>query len=195
MRSCLRRLFLGGALTALLATALPVGAGVLDELGDNPAANDLGAGVAAHARGDHKGAIERYTSALDTGSLSKANRAVVYNNRGNAYADLGEIESALADYDSAIRLDAAFAEAYFNRAHVLHRLGRFDAALQDYDRAIQLAPTSASAYFNRSFAWAAKGQMAKAVADVEKAIALNPSNAKYREQLADWKAAQGKPGR
>lgn len=175
----------------LVWTNAPARAGALDDMGESIATDDLGAGLAAHGRGDHQGAIKRYTQAIDSGSLSKANLAIAHNNRGNAYDDEGDTASAVADYDRAIRLDAAFTEAYFNRAYALYRLGRMDAALRDFDRAIQLDPLNASAYFNRSFTHAAKGNYKKAVADVEKALELSPHNSKYRDQLADWKAASG----
>lgn len=184
------RLLMAVAL-ALAFAAGPALAGALDEVSETIATDNVAAGLAAHSRGDNKGAIQRYTQAIESGNLSRANLAVAHNNRGNAHEDLGDLQAAMADFDRAIRLDAGFGEAYFNRAYLHYRLGRFDAAILDYDRAIQLIPTNASVYFNRSFAWAAKKQYAKAVADVEKAISLSPFNSKYQDQLADWKAAAG----
>ncbi len=178
--------------------AAPLWAGALDEMRETMATDDVAAGLAAHGRGDHDGAIRRYSQAIESGSLSKPNLAVAYNNRANALEDKGQIDLALADYDQAVKLDPAFGEAFYNRAYALYRLGRFDLAIEDYGRVLTLTPDNASAYFNRSFAWAAKGQFKQAVADVEKALRLSPYNTKYREQLEDWKAGRapavaGKP--
>ena len=37
------------------------------------------------------------------------------NNRGNAHAELGHYEDAIADYDEAIRINEQYANAYYNR--------------------------------------------------------------------------------
>ena len=43
--------------------------------------------------------------------------ALAYNNRGNAYKDLGQREKAIHDYNKAIRLDPQLALAYDNRGN------------------------------------------------------------------------------
>ena len=41
--------------------------------------------------------------------------ALAYNNRGDAYRDLGRYQKAIQDYNEAIRLDPQLALAYNNR--------------------------------------------------------------------------------
>ena len=41
------------------------------------------------------------------------NYAVAYSYRGNAYANKGEVENAMKDYNSAIKLDPYLAEVYY----------------------------------------------------------------------------------
>lgn len=185
----LARTFGGAALAALLAAAPPCWAGALEEMESELAGDNISSGLAAHARGDHEGAVARYSLAIASGSLSKENLAIAHNNRGNAYDDMGDTAKAIADYDQALRLNPLFTETYFNRAFARHRLGRYQDALKDYDRLLSLEPSLASGYFNRSFTWAALGRYDKAVADTQKALELSPGNAKYAEQLADWKEA------
>ena len=43
--------------------------------------------------------------------------ALAYNNRGNAYKDLGRYQKAIQDYNEAIRLDPQLALAYNNRGN------------------------------------------------------------------------------
>ena len=66
----------------------------------------------------------------------------MYNTRGLIkYAELGDIEYALADYDLAIKIDPTFAAAY-NCRGLLKNVKLMDivGALADYDRAIVLDP-------------------------------------------------------
>ena len=48
--------------------------------------------------------------------------------------------AAIADYDTAIRLNPNDAYAYISRGHAKEELGRYSEALADYDTAIRLNP-------------------------------------------------------
>ena len=61
-----------------------------------------------------------------------------YQNRGNAWYARGNFGQAIADYDTAIRLDPNSPSAYVNRAAVRRDLGYVEGALQDYQKAIAL---------------------------------------------------------
>jgi tetratricopeptide (TPR) repeat protein len=192
-KGSLARIWGGAALAALLAVASLCWAGAMEEMESELATDNISSGLAAHARGDHDGAIARYTQAISSGALAKESLAIAYNNRGNAYDDKGDTAKAIADYDQALRLNPLFTETYFNRAFARHRLGNFQDALKDYDRLLSLEPALAGGYFNRSFTWAALGRLDKAVADVRKALELSPGNTKYRDQLQDWQEMQAAP--
>ena len=56
---------------------------------------------------------------------------------------------AIADFDTAIKLNPSFYQAYANRALVQRRLGRDDLALADYNRALQINPSYDVAYIGR----------------------------------------------
>ena len=49
--------------------------------------------------------------------------ALAYNNRGNAYMDLGRYQKAVEDYNEAIRLDPQLSSAYNNRGDAYKCLG------------------------------------------------------------------------
>ena len=66
--------------------------------------------------------------------------AKAYNNRGNAYASLGDEESALDDYDAALELDAGLALAYFNRGLLHSRVGEHEDAIADLEMYLELVP-------------------------------------------------------
>ncbi len=104
--------------------------------------------------------------------------APAYNNRGNAYGRLGQIERAFRDYDEAIRLNPYYAVAYSNRGNAYTRLGQFERAFRDYDEAIRLNPYYALAYSNRGNAYISLDQFELAVQDLDEAIRLEPNVAK-----------------
>ena len=130
------------------------------------APKDLGLqALDAQKQGKLRQAIDRYTSALETGSGSSRIRSVLYNNRGTAYHDLGLYGLAIEDYDRAIALDPAFAAAFNNRGAVYPRLGRPRAAITDYDQAIAINPKFARAYANRANSYFYVRDFARAGAD------------------------------
>ena len=69
----------------------------------------------------------------------KPDYAGAYINRGNAKQELEQYDSAVADYDEAIRLNPDLAEAYFNRGNTKIALGLKDAAREDFERALEMA--------------------------------------------------------
>ena len=111
--------------------------------------------------------------------------ALAYANRGLSYANLGQHQRAIEDYDEAIRLDPGLAPAYGNRGVAYYDLGshpvdpsQFQRAIEDYDEAIRLKPEKASlAYANRGLAYANLGQLQRAIKDFDEAIRLDPRQA------------------
>ena len=103
-------------------------------------------------------------------------RVLAYINRGIAYYDRGELDRALADYTSAIRLDPKNAEALSNRADLKLRKGDIESAIEDYSAAIEINPKLAGAFNGRGNALRETGQIDRAISDYEKAIELDPDS-------------------
>jgi len=93
--------------------------------------------------------------------------------RGTSFALREDFDSAIADFDQAIKLKPD-ALAYFNRGNAYYDKGQHDRAIADYDQAIRLKPDVALAYFNRGNAYYDKGQHDRAIADYDQAIRLKP---------------------
>jgi tetratricopeptide (TPR) repeat protein len=102
--------------------------------------------------------------------------AVLLTARGTRYADRGEYDRAMQDFDHAIRLDPDFALAFNNRGHVYTGKSDYDRAIQDFDQAIRLDADFALAFTNRGNAYSAKGEYDRALQDYSHAIRLKPGD-------------------
>jgi tetratricopeptide (TPR) repeat protein len=100
--------------------------------------------------------------------------AYAYNNRGSAYAILGQHQRAIQDYDTAIHLKPDYAEAYCYRGVSYYNLGKSQRAISDLDEAIRLKPDYAYAYNSRGNAYHNLNQLQRAIRDNDTAIRLKP---------------------
>jgi len=103
--------------------------------------------------------------------------AEAYNDRGIVYAQMGQVDQALKDFDAAISLNPKYAKAYNNRGNLYQKRTEQDKALEDYNKALALNANYAPAYVNRGNVYLKKGQTDKALEDYSKAIALKPDDA------------------
>ena len=72
-------------------------------------------------------------------------------NRGNIFHNQKDYQSAISEYNEAIRLNPDFSEAYSSRGIVKAKIGQHSEALSDFDTAIRLNPDFSKAYSNRGF--------------------------------------------
>jgi len=122
------------------------------------------------------------------GAVSERIRVIAYTNRAVAYYHKGDLDSALADYNEAIRLDPTYERAYDDRGNVYRRKGDLDRALADYNEAIHLDPKYAAAYDNRGASYFERGDLERALVDVNQAIRLNPTFALAYSNRAEVRA-------
>ena len=98
--------------------------------------------------------------------------AQAYNNRGNAYGDLGQYRLAITDYNEAIRLKPDYANAYSNRGIAYDELGEYQLAIEDLNEAIRLKPDYANAWSNRALNYLNHGNKNLGCPDAQKACEL-----------------------
>ena len=123
---------------------------------------------------------ELLTESTPAKPLAEGNRSIsaeTYFTWGNTKYYLGDYKGAIADYDSAIRLNPDNANTYYNRGTAKGDLGQHFAAIADFDIAIRLKPDLAEAYYNRGAAKNNLGQHFAAIADYDTAIRLKPDHA------------------
>ncbi len=65
--------------------------------------------------------------------------AEAYNNRANAYAEKGEHDLAITDYDRAIRLKPNYSLPYHSRGFVYKKRGKKQKAIGDFERFLELS--------------------------------------------------------
>ncbi len=151
---------------------------------------DCRRGAAAEEVGDLDLAITSFTRCIDEGSLTIANMAAAYYNRGGAYERKGEYDQAIKDYDEAIYLDPGYVPTYLNRGNAYQGKGAYDQAIEDYDKAIRLSPGYAQAYYSRAVAYRNKGDQEQALQDYNEATRLDPAYAEspYARPVVTQKA-------
>jgi tetratricopeptide (TPR) repeat protein len=77
---------------------------------------------------DFKGAVEKYTKAIE----ADPNNAVYYANRAAAYSQLQEHESAVYDAKKALQVNPNYSKAYSRLGHAEFCLGNYDNAVDAY---------------------------------------------------------------
>jgi tetratricopeptide (TPR) repeat protein len=110
-----------------------------------------------------------------------------YVGRGLTQETRGDLEEAVADYSTAIRLQPDGA-AYFLRARVRQRQGRTDEALADLSEHLRLQPNDAMAYLFRSGLHKERKALAAALEDLNAAHRAAPDNPQVSNNLA-WMLA------
>jgi tetratricopeptide (TPR) repeat protein len=179
------------------------------------------------ARGEFQKAVADLTKAIELAPKSTwyyQDRARVHTQAGNFDAALsdfrlgggsanaiaevhlmkGDVESAVAAFDSAMQRDPRNSENYLNRARLQMYLHDYDKALADYTKAWELKPGQDNYGYNRGLALVCKGEYAKAIEffkdGVDRAAAAAPSSGhNYNhttmlQSLAHAQALHGQPG-
>ena len=133
-------------------------------------------------RYDCEGAIANYTKIIenDPGNVTayvqrghaKANSTQYNYENDSAISDLNQaiLNSAISDFDKAIKLDPYMADAFLGRGQVNHQSDKFQAAIDDHSMAIEINPRQFEAYYWRGIS--------------KKAMDNNPMRA-----CTDWKMA------
>jgi tetratricopeptide (TPR) repeat protein len=137
-------------------------------------------GVARLKAGDHEGAIARLTKAINQATVleSMVNPADVYFYRGLShfvkYINSGarSLESALDDFNGAIRLDPQKHDAYMLRGIIFGLRDQYQGALEDFNTAIELNAEDAFAYVMRGYHYKLVGEEESARTSFNRALQL-----------------------
>ena len=96
---------------------------------------------------------------------------------GIIYGERGMTEEAVAEYETAIRLDPDYPKSYLNLGAVLSRTGRTDEAMVAFREALRLNPGYASARINLAMLLERSGDYDRALAHVDTVLRWDRRNA------------------
>ena len=133
---------------------------------------------------DHK---SEAIAELNKIASSKSFDPVSFYNLGNAFARLGESESAIAAYRIAIeQRKGLYSRAYNNLGVLLLRAGKWDEAQEALLSALKLESFRyAEASYNLGRVYAAKGQNDLAAREWRRALAVDPQHDAAKQALAN----------
>jgi Tfp pilus assembly protein PilF len=121
--------------------------------------------------------IDACTAVIHSGNSTIWNLGVAFYKRGSAYNDKDEPDSAIADFNEAVKRGLYIADVLNNRGISYTMKNDPDHAILDFNEAIRLDPDLSGALNNRGSAFYQKGDYNRAIADYTEAIRADPNNA------------------
>lgn len=124
----------------------------------------------------HDTAIDFFNQAIEVDETIPA----LYDARALSYEATGNDTAALADFNQALMLDAAYLPAYVNRANLFMKQKQYQEAIGDYDRFLAKNTDEQENWqilHSRAIASAKLERYKKAIDDYSRVIALAPQHA------------------
>lgn len=115
--------------------------------------------------------------------------------RGLAQQELGNDDSALADFGKSIQLNPRWWISYYSRGKAYAARRDHDRAIADFDKLIQLDPQKKDGYYLRANAYFHKRDHDRAIADLDRVIKVKPQNADPYVYRGDSYSSKGDYGR
>lgn len=91
--------------------------------------------------GDYDGAVEKYSLAIDSGSLSGEDMATFLNNRAACFIQMKHESEAVADLNAVLDMDAYNSKARLRRALLYENMEKYSRAYDDYKALMQVDPS------------------------------------------------------
>lgn len=171
----MRRRHSGGRRQAVIAAAATLVAGAA-VLATSPALaeTDIEQGQAAGRAGNHDDAVEAFTRAVNSGTLSLSDLVLAYTNLCIEQEARGQHEAAISDCNSAVTLGATQAPIFYNRALAHLALNHTQAGVADLERAVARDPSLAGAHYSLGNLHLDAGELDAAIASYTRAIEAAP---------------------
>jgi CHAT domain-containing protein/Tfp pilus assembly protein PilF len=111
-------------------------------------------------------------------------------NQGNALANSGQYEEAIASLNQAIKIKPDSHEALHDRGVVLSKLGKYEEAIISYNQAVEIKSDLYETWYDRGVVLGILGRYDEAIASYNRAIEIKPELHEALRQkgiiLCDW---------
>ena len=114
--------------------------------------------------------------AIESHAFTGVDLAKLHTSRGVERRRAGNLDGAIADYDTAIKLNPNDQFAFNNRANLWRDKGDLDRAIADYTEALRIDPGYTAVYVNRGLVHERRNEIALARADYQRALELPPKH-------------------
>jgi tetratricopeptide (TPR) repeat protein len=98
-----------------------------------------------------------------------------FNNLGNSYSDVGDMEAALRAFELAVEINPTLSESRANLANIYLKKGQIAQAINEYLAALDINPNDAKTHNNLGNAYAQRGSLGYAVSEYSQSIRLDPN--------------------
>ena len=110
---------------------------------------------------------------------------MAHTNLGNLLLTKGQVDEAIAEYQTTLAINPNYADAHYNLGNVLLQKGQVDEAIVEYQKALEINPNYDEARCNLGDAFYKKGHLDEAITQYQKALEINPEFAKAHNNLGD----------
>jgi tetratricopeptide (TPR) repeat protein len=121
-----------------------------------------------------------------------ADNIIGHNNLGNELTRQGELDEAIAHYQTALQIKPDYAEAHYNLAEALVKKGGVDEAIFHYETALRIDPGYFDACNNLGNAFMRTGRGDEAIAHYQRALQIQPDSAGAHVNLGNALFGQGR---
>jgi tetratricopeptide (TPR) repeat protein len=117
-----------------------------------------------------------------------------FNNLGNSYSDIGDIESALLAFERAVTINPTLSESRANLGNIYLKKGLVAKAIREYQAALDINPHDPRMHYNLGNAYTQRESFNYAVYEYMRSIDLDPEYVDAYKNLAAVYAKQKRYG-
>ena len=123
----------------------------------------------------NKGQAQKALDSIDIILKDYPNESLLFNIRGACYAALGQLDSAVENYEKAVYINPDYAKAHYNLGGAFQEIDQLDNSVMSYENALALEPENAEAHNNLGNVLKELNKLDAAVDCYKKAISINPN--------------------